>query len=437
MNIRQIALRILDEYELSGKYINLALSTHSADNLAREEKAALTVLLYTVVERKLTYDYYICAISKRSDSDIDIHTKNILRLGLCQLLDMTSVPDFAAVNETVKLGRSKGERAFVNGILRAAQRARNSLPIPPAEKNYKRHLSVKYSFPLDTVKHFDGLFGREDTEALLRFYNETKYTDITVNTTKISVSEYREKLLGQGISTEICPDAPSSLRIDSSVNPERLYGFAEGLFFVQDRASHICALALAPLAGEVVVDVCAAPGGKSFAAAILMENRGEIHSFDLHESKLSLIESGTDRLGLPIISVDARDATEPSSELFGKADSVICDAPCSGLGVLGKKPDLRYKDMAALTELPALQLEILTASAKYLKPGGTLVYSTCTLNPAENEDIVAKFLEENENFELVPFKVGSLSAENGMLTLLPHKHVTDGFFMAKLQRKMK
>ena len=152
MNIRQIALRILDEYELGGKYINLALSTHAADNLTREEKAALTVLLYTVVERKLTYDYYICALSKRSDSDIDIHTKNILRLGLCQLIDMTSIPDFAAVNETVKLARQKGERAFVNGVLRAAERQKDSLPMPPEAKNYKRYLSVKYSFPLDIVK---------------------------------------------------------------------------------------------------------------------------------------------------------------------------------------------------------------------------------------------------------------------------------------------
>ncbi len=437
MNIRQIALRILDEYELSGKYINLALSTHAADDLTREEKAALTALLYTVVERKLTYDYYICAISKRSDSSVDLHTKNILRLGFCQLLDMTSVPDFAAVNETVKLGRSSGERSFVNGVLRAAQRMKNNLPMPPEEKNYKRYLSVKYSFPLDVVKHFDSLFGRKDTEALLKFYNETKYTDVTVNTAKISTEEYRRALSEQGIDTEVCPDVPNTLRIASSVNPERLYGFSEGLFFVQDRASLISALALAPARGDVVVDACSAPGGKSFASAILMENRGKIHSFDLHESKLSLIESGRDRLGLSIIDVTARDATSPCEELFGTADRVICDAPCSGLGVLGKKPDLRYKDMQSISELSALQLEILTASAKYLKDGGTLVYSTCTLNPAENEEVVSAFLGETSDFELAPFKVGTLCSENGMLTLLPHKHATDGFFMAKLIKRKK
>ena len=435
MNIRQIALRILDEYELGGKYINLALSTHAADNLTREEKAALTVLLYTVVERKLTYDYYICAISKRSDSDIDIHTKNILRLGLCQLVDMTSIPDFAAVNETVKLARQKGERAFVNGILRAAQRMKNSLPMPSEEKNYKRYLSVKYSFPLDTVKHFDSLFGREETENLLKFYNEAKYTDITVNTNKISVKEYKAALSERGIETEECTGIKNTLRINNSVNPERLYGFSEGYFFVQDRASLISALALSPEKGDTLVDVCSAPGGKSFSSAILMGNEGKIHSFDLHESKLSLITSGRDRLGLNIIDVDQGDATCPKEELFGTADKLICDAPCSGLGVLGKKPDLRYKDMNSISELPSLQLKILSESVKYLKVGGVAVYSTCTLNPRENEEVVSAFLSENSDFELVPFKVGEFSAESGMLTLLPHKHNTDGFFMAKIIKK--
>lgn len=435
MNIRQIALRILDEYELGGKYINLALSTHSADNLSREEKAALTVLLYTVVERKITYDYYICAISKRSDSDIDIHTKNILRLGLCQLIDMSSIPDFAAVNETVKLARQKGERAFVNGILRTAQRMKNSLPMPQEAKNYKRYLSVKYSFPLETVKHFDSLFGRDATEELLKFYNEAKYTDITVNTNKISVSDYRAALEERGILTDVCLGIDNTLRINSSVNPERLYGFSKGYFFVQDRASLISALALSPESGDTVIDVCSAPGGKSFASAILMGNKGKIYSFDIHESKLSLITSGRDRLGLDVIEVGVGDATEPREDLYGVADKLICDAPCSGLGVLGKKPDLRYKDMESISELPMLQLKILTESVKYLKAGGVAVYSTCTLNPAENENVVSAFLAENSDFELVPFKVGEFSSESGMLTLLPHKHNTDGFFMAKIIKK--
>lgn len=434
MNIRQIALRILDEYEAGGKFINLALSSHLTDKLSREEKAALTALLYTSVERKLTYDYYICALAGRSEEDIDPHTKNILRLGLCQLIDMHSIPDFAAVNETVKLAEGKGERAFVNGILRAAARQKDNMPCPKEEKNYRRYLSVKYSFPLATVKHFDALYGREDTESLLVFFNNEKYTDITVNTLKISVEEYKAQLMKKGITVEENLLVSSSLRIRESVNPERLYGFKEGYFFVQDRASAVASAILRVGEDDLVVDCCSAPGGKSFASAILSGDKAEIHSFDLHESKLSLIESGRDRLGLSSILVDARDALTPDDQLLFKADKVICDAPCSGLGVLGKKPDLRYKDEESALALPALQLEILTASASYLKPGGRLVYSTCTLNPAENRAVVDAFLAAHPDFALTPFSVAGISAECGDLTLLPSVHATDGFYMAKITK---
>lgn len=435
MNIRQIALRILDEYEVGGKFINLALSTHMTDNLSREEKAALTALLYTSVERKLTYDYYICAISKRSERDIDPHTKNILRLGLCQILDMRSIPDFAAVNESVKLARTPGEKSFVNGVLRAAVRQKDNMPLPPPEKNYNRYLSVKYSFPLSTVKHFDSLYGREDTEEILRFFNNEKYTDITVNTLKITAEEYRERLIDIGYDVWINYPLSNSLRIRASVNPESLPGFGDGLFFVQDMASAVCASALDAGESDLIVDVCAAPGGKSFAASILSGGRAELHSFDLHESKLSLIKSGAERLGLNNITVAQRDALTPDQSLFGRVDRVICDAPCSGLGVLGKKPDLRYKDITNLEELYYLQLEILTASSKYLKKGGTLIYSTCTLNPKENRELVERFLSENNEFELSPFNVGSLLAQGGMFTFLPHIQRTDGFFIAKIVRK--
>lgn len=436
MNIRQIALRILTEYEAEGKFINLALSTHLTDHLSGEEKAALTALLYTTVEHKLSYDYYICALCGRSLSQIESHTLNVLRLGLCQILDMRSIPDFAAVNESVKLGVNPGEKSFVNGILRAAVRRKDDMPMPPEEKNYRRYLSVKYSFPLAIVKHFDSLYGRESTERMLDFYNNVKYTDITVNTNKISVSDYRKRLSDVGIPSETNSLAPISLRLSGSINPERLPGYCEGLFFVQDRASCISAYVLSPEKDDRIIDVCSAPGGKSFAGAILSENTGEIYSFDLHDSKLSLITSGAERLGLSSVKVGQRDALDPDNSLVGTADRVICDAPCSGLGVLGKKPDLRYKDISDTTELSKLQSSILEASSAYLKADGCMVYSTCTLNPEENEKVVKEFLDNNPNFESVAFTVGDIECENGMLTLLPHVHQTDGFFMAKIRRKM-
>lgn len=430
VNIRKIALDMLLDYEIQGKYVNLSLSSHTADSLTSSERGQLTALLYTAVEHKLTYDYYIASLSGRNISDVDIYTRNLLRLGLCQIMDMISIPDFAATNETVKLARNKGEAAFVNGVLRAAVRNKDNMPIPSREKNLKRYLSVKYSFPLWMVKHFSALYGDEGCEELLSFYNNEKYTDITVNKAKTDV-----QALGEELSAEPTIDNGLSLRLRGSVNPERLAGFYEGKFFVQDTASATAVKALDPKSGDRVIDVCACPGGKSFAAASLMGGRGEIFAFDLHESKLSLISEGAARLGFSNIKIAERDATVPDGSLFATADKVICDAPCSGLGVLSKKPDLRYKEEESIRDLPALQLKILTESAKYLKRGGELLYSTCTLNPSENEDVVSEFLRENSDFEAVDFEVGSLSSRDGMLTLIPYIHKTDGFFMAKLKKE--
>ena len=431
VNIRKIALDMLLDYELNGKYVNLSLSSHSADGLSASERGQLTALLYTAVEHKITYDYYIASLSGRNISDVDVYTQNLLRLGLCQIFDMRSIPDFAATNETVKLARNKGEASFVNGILRAAVRNKDNMPIPSAEKNFKRYLSVKYSFPLWMVKRFASIFGEEGCEELLSFYNNEKYTDITVNKAKNDVQALREEL-----SAESTFDNGLSLRLRGSVNPERLAGFYEGKFFVQDTASATAVKALDPKSGDRVIDVCACPGGKSFAAASLMGGKGEIFAFDLHESKLSLISEGAARLGFSNIKIAQRDAIAPDESLFATADKVICDAPCSGLGVLSKKPDLRYKEEESIRDLPALQLKILTESAKYLKRGGKLIYSTCTLNPSENEDVVSEFLRENSDFKAVDFEVGSLSSKDGMLTLIPHIHKTDGFFMAKLKKEM-
>lgn len=434
MNIRKIALDMLDGYEEGGKYVNLALASHRADALTREERAALTALLYTTVERKLTYDYYICALSGRGIDALDLHTLNILRLGVCQIVDMSSVPDYAAVNETVKLARSGGERSFVNGVLRAVVRQKDSLPMPDEKKNYKRYLSVKYSFPLWIVKLLDGIYGREDTERMLDFFNNEKYTDLTVNTLKTDLASVIEELSSLGYKTRTAEGIDMSVRVESSLSPESILAFSRGELFVQDRACVISAMALAPREGEVLVDVCACPGGKSFASAILMKDSGSIHSFDLHESKLSLIDSGADRLGLKSVRSACLDATTPDESLFGKADKVICDVPCSGLGVLGKKPDLRYKSAESAESLPALQLDILTASSRYLKVGGELLYSTCTLNPAENEGVVSAFLSQNADFEACDFTVCDYTSRSGALTLVPHRDCCDGFFMAKIKR---
>lgn len=436
MNIRELALTLLDEYELLGKYVNLSLSSHKTDGITGEERGFLTVLLYTAVERKLTYDYIISSLAKRPTEKIDTHTLNILRLGLCQLLDMESVADHVAVNETVKLGRNKGERGFVNGILRATVRARDGegVPMPDRRKNAARYLSVAYSFPLWIVKHFIATLGEEETERLLSYYNSSDYTDLTVNTQRIKREDLKELLQKEDYNVFESSRSPLTLRISGAVNPTRLKGFAEGRFFVQDEICAVSIAALDPREGDVIVDVCACPGGKSFAAAILSKDKGEVYAFDLHESKLSLITDGAERLGFSSVRASVQDATSPKAELFDRVDRLICDVPCSGLGILGKKPDIRYRDVEGVKELPALQYSILKESAKYLKCGGVMIYSTCTLNKEENEAVVERFLSEHKDFTAQDFKIGDLASTGGMLTTLPHVHKTDGFFIAKLQK---
>lgn len=436
MNVRELTLTLLNDYEVSGKYVNLSLSSHLTEKLSREERGFLTALLYTVVERKITYDYYIGSISGRSLDKIDPVTLNILRLGVCQIVHIDSVPDHAAVNETVALARNPGEKSFVNGVLRQAARlkAEGKLPLPPREKKVSRYLSVAYSFPLWTVKHFISLFGEEDTEKLLDRFNTARYTDLTVNLTKTTKDELASALRLEGYEPEFFVDSPLSIRLPGSVNPRNLPGFDDGLFFVQDAACAISAEALEVGEGDRVIDVCACPGGKSFAAAIL-SHTGEVRSLDIHDSKLSLVEDGAKRLGLSNIKVGECDATKPCEKLFSSYDRVICDVPCSGLGVLAKKSDIRHKDNQSLQNLPKLQYEILSASVNYLKDDGILVYSTCTLNPEENENVVERFLAEHKEFCAVDFAVGNISSKDGMLTLLPHIHCTDGFFIAKLRKR--
>lgn len=437
MNVRELTLSLLCDFENSGKYVNLSLSSHLADKLTAEDRGFLTALLYTSVERKITYDYYVGAISERSLDKIDPTTLNMLRIGLCQIIDMDNIPDYAAVDETVRLGRNHGERSFVNGVLRKAVRLKNEdkLPLPKREKNLARFLSVAYSYPLWIVKHFIALFGEENAERLLSHYNTVRYTDLTVNLTKISRDDYLGMLTEAGYTATASEYSSMSVRLDSSVNPRRLPGFDEGLFFVQDCASAISAQALGAAGKDRVIDVCSCPGGKSFAAAILAGGECEVLSLDIHESKLSLVIDGAQRLGLSCITVAEQDATHLSEECIEGFDKVICDVPCSGLGVLAKKPDIRYKDNQSLQNLPDIQLDILRTSSRYVKDGGVIIYSTCTLNPKENEDVVREFLIENTSFTLVPFTAGTLASDDGMLTLVPYESNTDGFFIAKLKKE--
>ena len=427
---RKVAHSLLVKAEQNGTYSNIALDRALSDSdMSREDKNLAATLFYGVTERKLTLDYHIKKYSSRPVEEIDTATLSALRMGLYQLIYLDRIPPHAALSETVDLV-SRKTSGFVNAILRAYTRAPDlSLP----EKTLgERYLSVAYSVGLPLVRKLIDTFGAEEAEKLLEAYSVTPPTTLRTNTLMISRDELMKKVGGT-------PTPISQNGIYVKGSPRELYGFGEGYFFVQDEASQICVDVLDAQAGDTVMDICSCPGSKSFGAAISMGDRGELFAFDLHENKLSLVRSGAERLGIHILQARAADGRVPLPEFSERADRVLCDVPCSGFGVLGKKPELRYKDPAESERLPDIQLAILKNAANYLKRGGTLVYSTCTVFPEENEQNIRRFLAEREDFTLCPFSVGSgdntLTCPEGYITLSPAKHGTDGFFIAKMKRK--
>ena len=427
---RALALSLLLRCEHDNLYSNLILDTAIRRNkLSDADRGLLTALVYGVLEKKLTLDYLIGQLSDRPADTLDDEVRVLLRMGLYQLRFMDRIPAHAALNETVSLA-PKRSRGFVNALLRRYTRESEQISLPDREREPLRYLSVAYSFPQALCERFVGIYGLERAERVLAAIDRTPPLTIRVNTCRTSVDELSARLTAAGASVSPALHAPHALRLDGG-NPTALPGFDTGDFFVQDEASQICVEAVDAREGMRVLDVCACPGSKSFGMAINMNNQGSLTAYDLHANKLSLIEKGAARLGLTNISVAARDgrAFDPSLECC--ADRVLCDVPCSGFGVLAKKPEIRYKELSELTPLPDIQLAILENACRYVKSGGVLVYSTCTIFPEENEDNVARFLARHTEFTRCDFTVGDLASENGMLTLSPDEHGTDGFFVAK------
>lgn len=427
-NARQVAYSLLLKCESSGQYSNIAIDHALSESQMKDVDKALTAaLFYGVIERRITLDYYIGKLSSRPLEKIDRETLTAARLGIYQLEFMDKIPPHAAVNETVELCK-RSSRGFVNALLRSYMRLEAPIEMPD-KADAVRYLSVAYSVAESLATKLVAEFGVDGAEEYLAATLLTPATTLRVNTLKTDREALAKKINGAS-QTKL---SPAGLYASGSVRD--MHGFSDGLFFVQDEASQICVGALGAKAGERVIDSCSCPGSKTFGIAIEMENKGEIFAFDLHKNKLSLVLSGAKRLGIDIIKTDAHDAREPIEELFDSADRVLCDVPCSGFGVIAKKPELRYKDPADSERLPDIQLAILKNCSRYLKRGGTLVYSTCTVFSEENEKNVRRFLDESPKFELCPFEYGDFVCESGMATLLPNTHGTDGFFVAKLMRR--
>ncbi len=435
MGARETSLDVLIACRKEGGWSNAVLKDSIAhDRLDRRDAALATRLCYGVLQNRLKLDFYLQQLLTGKVKDLHPLVRDILHLGLYQLYEMDKIPDSAVVNTSVELAKKycKKQRfapGLVNGVLRNAVRSKDSLKAPTK-------LEDRYSHPKALLKKLQDYVGQARLEPMLIANNSAPKTVAQVNTTKISREALMERLQAEGVEAQPHAWMEDALVLGNTGSLEQLGSFQEGLYYVQDAAARLSVLCAGLTPGQRVLDCCAAPGGKSFAAAIAMRGEGSITACDVHAHKIPLMEAGARRLGLPVTAV-LQDATQNVAAWVGKMDTVIADVPCSGLGIIRKKPDIRYKDLREMEELPALQLQILKNQASYVKPGGTLLYSTCTLVRAENEAVVEAFLQENGEFSLEPLPLPAVFPKNesGMLALVPGEYDTDGFFIAKLRRK--
>ena len=426
-NARQLAFEILLKMERDKAYSNLTVDSYlSASVLDTSDKAFVSNLVYGVTERRITLDYQLSQYLAQPLKKLKTQVLTILRMGAYQIFYMDKVPDSAAVNESVKLSKDNKltfASSLVNAVLRKC--ANNGLVFP--EKTDKEYISVLYSCPLWLCEKLTKEYGREDAEKFLASCSGSADTVIRVNTLKTDTSFLIERLEAEGVKAEKGYIENSLIITLESREITKLSAYKEGLFHVQDTASQLCARALCVKNGDTVFDLCAAPGGKSFAISQYMENEGSLLSFDLYEHRTKLIEDGAKRLGISVLTARCGDASV-FDEALGLADKVLCDVPCSGLGIVRRKPEIKYKDKESLDGLFEIQYSILDNGSKYVRDGGRLIYSTCTLNKDENENVCRKFMKLHKNFRQVP-PLPEMS-DDVMLTLMPHKNNSDGFFIA-------
>lgn len=422
----------------AGGFSNLVLDSLLEENhLEQRDRAFVSALFYGVLERRITLDTLIRKYVTQPFDKISPEVLETLRMGFYQILYMNSVPDNAAVNESVELVKNLGvakASGFVNGVLRSFIRDGKK-----ADFSYLkgiRRLSAEYSAPLWLCEKWCLEFGPQRTQKALRASIGAPPIYVRVNTEKITAEELKKTLEAEGISVSETNILPTALILDSAA-PQNTKAYEAGLFHVQDISSQLCALAVGAKENERVLDVCAAPGGKSFTVAEYMKNTGELIACDLHPKRANLVKTGGERLGLTNISAKANDAVIYKEEL-GTFNRILCDVPCSGLGVIRRKPEIRFKKPEDLTSLPKIQYKIASTSARYLKDGGTLIYSTCTLSKEENEEVVRRLIEEDGLVpENLPEELQKYSSDGYSVTLLPGEINSDGFFFARLKKEVK
>ncbi len=434
LTARDAALAALERFRKSNMRSESALSSVlDSSRMDPRDSALAARIFYSAIQNYYYIDAIIGSFSTVPIKKIQPKVMDILRVCITQILFLDRVPDFSAVNEAVSACKKAFPKAasFVNAVCRKVSDNKDKLPV--FGKTDAEKLSIKYSHPLWFVERLLSEMSIEETEKLLAANNSTPPAYLQCNTLKCSTSEFYDFFAGvEGLTKH--PYLDGCVCADNFGAVAGSDAFKNGLFYVQDPAAKMSILAAAPKSGDKVIDVCAAPGGKSIAAAMMMNGIGEINSYDIGEKKLPKIIESANRLGIEIISAQKADGRDFIEKHEASADVVIADVPCSGFGVIRKKPEIRYKDYSEVSGLPEIQLAILKNVSRYVKPDGVLLYSTCTVLSEENGDVVSKFLRENDMFALEDFEIPVGKSKNGMMTLYPHIHDTDGFFICKLRR---
>ncbi len=418
ITVREAAYRSVLRWQKDNKFANLEIdSAIKKYDLSGPDRSLYTILVYGTIERRITLDYYLSACSSKPLDKLDTEVLAILRIAAYQILFLDRIPDHAAVNEAVETAKryKPSSKGYVNAVLRKLISADVKLPTERIQ-----NLSVRYSMPEWIIELWERQYG--DSEEILKGIDKAPCMTLRTNTLVNSREELKSKLVD--IPCEYTESSPYGIHILTGISFDEIERLCGNGAYVQDEASQLAVKTLEAQPDEFIIDTCSCPGGKTFGIAMCMENRGRILALDLHKSKLSLVTKGALRLGIDIIEVAEHNSKNAIPEYIAKADRVLCDVPCSGLGVVAKKPETRYKNREDIERLPEIQYAILNSSANYLKDGGTLVYSTCTLNKHENEEVVNKFIENNKGYTL-----------EAMTTYFPKTGKTDGFFVAKLMKK--
>lgn len=447
INGREVVLDILLELSKENEYSNILITAvlEKHDYLDVREKAFIKRVSEGTIERRIQIDYVLNQFSKVPVKKMKPLIRELLRMSVYQILFMDNIPDAAVCNEAVKLAKKRGFlplQGYVNGVLRAVARKKEQIVYPDKESAYGDYLSVCYSMPAWLVEHFRSAYGDRQCEEILEAFLQRGAVSLRLQET-LDLRDREEMMKAwrlAGVEVQGHPYLPYAVTVQKTDGVHSLAGYQEGAFAVQDVSSMLVAEAAGIRQGDTVVDVCAAPGGKALHAAAKLMGTGQVIACDVTEYKTAKIEENRVRLGMNNVSIRVQDARVPDESLIGQADVLLVDVPCSGLGVIGKKQDIKYRvTRQSMEQIVSLQKEILDNVIRYLKPAGTMMYSTCTMNPAENEDMVGWIcrtyhMETVSMARELPEELRE-EADSGYVQLLPGIHGTDGFFLAKLRRR--